>query len=165
MQVEQSHQFVTPHGVVFDINTFTIPPQACCHLRALSLPFVHKHHYRVVEAVAQLYDRMLPGNLPCHMQVGVSRPLTRQQGDQLNEQRHVVSSMLGSWAGKAVAMTVSGPAGLAAGAISGGLTIYATTHLAKEKIPTFHVGDVLVLLLAQVKGGIGPQSSSALLII
>jgi hypothetical protein len=36
---------------------------------------------------------------------------------------------------------------------------------AKARLPTFHVGDVLVLLSAQVSGGIGPQTSTLLLIL
>jgi len=37
--------------------------------------------------VVELYDKMLAKDLPCQMMVGISKPLTRQQGDLLNAQR------------------------------------------------------------------------------
>ncbi|MCO7520123.1 MULTISPECIES: hypothetical protein [unclassified Pseudomonas] len=165
MQVDKAYQVITPHGVVFDVNALVIAPEQCCHLRTLSLPFVHKGHYQVVEKVAQLYDRMLPGKLPCHMQVAVSRPLSRLQGDRLNEQRHDISDLFSTAMGQAVSTLVGGPMGLTAGLIAGGVTKTAANQLARSRLPTFHAGDVLVFLFARVNGGIGPQTSSVLLIL
>lgn len=103
MQIEKTYQRVTQHGVVFDVNELLITSEHCCHLRSMALPFVHKHHYQIIEKIAELYDRMQAGDLPCLMQVAVSRPLTRQQGDLLNEQRQSVSDLVGALAGKATA--------------------------------------------------------------
>ncbi|MDH0304698.1 MULTISPECIES: hypothetical protein [unclassified Pseudomonas] len=161
MHVDKHYQVIASHGLVFDVSEFIIQPEACCHLRTLSLPFIHKAHYQVVEKVAELSDRMLPGKLPCHMRAAVSRPLSRQQGDLLNDQRHTVTNVIGALAGKTTAVLVGGPAGFAAGLVTGG----AASWGAKTSIPTFHAGDVLVLLSARVHGGIGPQSSSLLLVI
>ncbi|QXH35199.1 hypothetical protein [Pseudomonas muyukensis] len=165
MPVDKSYQVITPHGVVFDVNALVIAPEQCCHLRTLSLPFVHQGHYQVVEKVAQLYDRMLPGKLPCHMRVAVARPLSRLQGDRLNEQRHDILNLLGASVSQAVTTLVGGPAGFAAGLVAGGAAGTTTSQLAKSRLPTFHAGDVLVSLYARVNGGIGPQTSSMLLII
>ena len=161
MQVDKHYQVIASHGVVFDVNEFTIQPEACCHLRTLSLPFIHKAHYLVVKKVAELYERMLPGKLACEMRAAVSRPLSRHQGDLLNDQRHTVTTVIGALAGKTTAALVGGPAGFAAGLVTGS----AASWVAKANIPTFHAGDVLVLLSARVNGGIGPQSSSLLLVI
>lgn len=165
MQVDKTYRVITPHGIVFDVNELVIAPEQCCHLRTLSLPFVHKGHYQVVEKVAQLYDRMLPGKLPCHMRVAVSRPLSRLQGDRLNEQRHDISDLFSTAMGQAVSTLVGGPMGLTAGLIAGGVTKTAANQLARSRLPTFHASDVLVLLFARVNGGIGPQTSSVLLIL
>jgi hypothetical protein len=156
MHVDKTYQVITSHGVVFDVNEFVIAPEQCCHLRTLSLPFVRKGHYQVVEKVAELYDRMLPGKLPCHMRVAVSRPLTRQQGDVLNEQRHTITNIAGALTGKTTATLIGGPVGFAAGVVAGGSVAWA----GKNRLPTFHAGDVLAQLSARVNGGIGPQSSS-----
>ncbi|MDH0648298.1 hypothetical protein N5D48_06965 [Pseudomonas sp. GD03858] len=165
MQVDKTYHVIASYGIAFDVHTFVIAPEQCCHLRALSLPFVHKGHYQVVEKVAELYDRMLPGKLPCHMRVAVSRPLSRLQGDLLNEQRHDILNLLGASVGQAATTLVGGPAGFAAGLLAGGAAGTTASQLAKSRLPTFHAGDVLVSLYAQVNGGIGPQTSSMLLII
>ena len=129
------------------------------------LPFVHAGHYQVVEKMAELYDRMQAGERPCHMTVAVSRPISRQQGDILNQQRQRVSTVVGWLAGKAGA-SVAGPlAGTPVGAITGGAVSVVAGWAMLRSIPTFHVGDVLVSLSAKVHGGIGPQTSSLMFIM
>jgi hypothetical protein len=42
----------------------------------------------------ELYEKMLPSNLPCVMTVAISKPLTRQQGELLNNQRLVIKDLI-----------------------------------------------------------------------
>lgn len=165
MQPDRTYQVIAHHGITFDISEFTVQPGEHCQLRKLALTFVHKGHYQIVEAVAQLYDRMLAGNLPCQMKVAVSRPLTRQQGDVLNDQRSDVLTLVGAAVGKAAGTPVVGIAGTMAAGLVASAAGFAASRLAKGAIPPFHAGDVLVSLQAQVNGGIGPQRSALLLIL
>lgn len=165
MQAQRTYQVVAHHAIVFDVSEFIIQPGECCQIRQTGLPFVHAGHYKVVEKMVELYDRMLAGERPCHMTVAVSRPISRQQGDTLNQQRQRVSTVVSSVAGKAGA-SVAGPlAGTPVGAITGGAVSVVVGWTMLRAIPTFHVGDVLVSLLAKVHGGIGPQTSSLMFII
>jgi hypothetical protein len=54
MQIEKTYQRVTQHGVVFDVNELLITSEHCCQLRSMALPFVHKHHYQIIEKIAEL---------------------------------------------------------------------------------------------------------------
>ncbi|BCJ05764.1 MULTISPECIES: hypothetical protein [unclassified Pseudomonas] len=165
MQAQRTYQVIAHHAIVFDVSEFIIQPGECCQIRQTGLPWVHAGHYRVVEKMAELYDRMLAGQRPCLMTVAVSRPLTRQQGDSLNQQRYRVSGIFSTAAGKATADVALAMAGGPAAAVAGIAATGAVAWLIQNKIPTFHAGDVLASLSATVKGGIGPQSSSLMLII
>ncbi|MBI6899422.1 hypothetical protein JET64_21670 [Pseudomonas putida] len=165
MQPDRTYQIIAHHGIVFDVSEFIVQPNDYCRLRTLSLPSVHNKHYQVIEKAVELYERMQAGTLPCHLKLAVSRPLTRQQGDVLNNQRDNVSNIIGSLVGKAAAGALSGPIGLVAGALAGGGVGMITTGKAKAALPTFHANDVLVSLMARVTGDIGPQSSSVMLIL
>lgn len=165
MQAQRTYQVIAHHAIIFDVSEFIIQPGECCQIRQAGLPFVHAGHYQVVEKMAELYDRMQAGERPCHMTVAVSRPISRQQGDILNQQRQRVSTVVGWLAGKAGA-SVAGPlAGTPVGAITGGAVSVVAGWAMLRSIPTFHVGDVLVSLSAKVHGGIGPQTSSLMFII
>jgi hypothetical protein len=104
-----------------------------------------------------VYDKMLAQNLPCLMMIGISKPLTRQQGDALNAQRTTIANLAAAAftaAAKAVAPSyVAIPVGA-------GVRRYVN-----EILPTYHAGDVLVSIEAQVNGGIGPQRTLSTLII
>ncbi|QXI37197.1 hypothetical protein [Pseudomonas xantholysinigenes] len=165
MQLDRTYQVIARHAIVFDVSEFTIQPGTCCQLRQLALPFVHRGHYQVMENVVTLYERMQAKERPCHMRVAVSRPLTRQQGDDLNQQRNTVSSLVGWGAGKATGVVVLGVASATAGALAGTVAGALAAWGVQQRLPTFHAGDVLVSLFASVSGGIGPQSSSVMLIL
>jgi hypothetical protein len=91
------------------------------------------------------------------MMIGISKPLTRQQGDALNAQRTTIANLATTAfaaAAKAVAPSyVAMPVGA-------GVRRYVN-----EILPTYHAGDVLVSIEAQVNGGIGPQRTLSTLII
>ena len=95
-------------------------------------------------------------DLPCQMMVGISKPLTRQQGDLLNTQRTSIAYLTGSVFAAAAGrfMPVAAfPVG------------WAAREFTLSKLPTYHAGDVIVSLDAQVSGGIGPQRSVSSMII
>lgn len=100
---------------------------------------------------------MLAKGLPCVMKVGISKPLTRQQGDALNAQRTKVANLAASAFAAATSAVATSYVGVPVGA---GVRAYAN-----EVLPTYHAGDVLVSIEAQVNGGIGPQHSTSTLII
>lgn len=90
------------------------------------------------------------------MMVGISNPLTRQQGDLLNTQRMSIANLS------------SGVFAAAAGKFMPGAVIpvgWAVREFTLGKLPTYHAGDVIVSLDAQVSGGIGPQHSASSMII
>lgn len=89
--------------------------------------------------------------------IGISKPLTRQQGDALNTQRTTIAN-LAATAFTAAAKAVA-PSYVAA-SVGAGVRTYAN-----EILPTYHAGDVLVSIEAQVNGGIGPQRTLSTLII
>ncbi|MDH0300426.1 MULTISPECIES: hypothetical protein [unclassified Pseudomonas] len=165
MRIERVYQVIAHHGIVFDVGELTIQPGTCCQLRQLGLPFVHRGHDQVVEKVVELYERMQVGERPCQVRVAASRPLTREQGDLLNQQRHVISGLVGSAVGNPTGSAVAFLGGNPAGFVAGFAATGAAAWLAQKSIPTFHAGDRLVSLFAKVSGGIGPQSSSMLLIV
>lgn len=106
--------------------------------------------------VVELYDKMLAKDLPCQMMVGISKPLTRQQGDLLNAQRTSIANL------------TSGVFAAAAGKFVPGAVIpvgWAVREFTLGKLPTYHAGDVIVSFDAQVSGGIGPQHSGSSMII
>ena len=104
----------------------------------------------------ELYDKMLAKDLPCQMMVGISKPLTRQQGDLLNAQRTSIANLTSG-----VFATAAGKLMPAAAFPVG----WAAREFTLNKLPTYHAGDVIVSLDAQVSGGIGPQRSGSSMII
>lgn len=109
--------------------------------------------------LVELYDKMLAKDLPCVMMAGISNPLTRKQGDLLNDQRMSIANITAgifTAAGSRVPII-----GLATGPAAG----YLGRELVKSKLPAYHAGDVIVSLDAQVSGGIGPQRLVSSMII
>nr|WP_240791731.1 hypothetical protein [Pseudomonas mosselii] len=91
------------------------------------------------------------------MKVAVSKPLSRQQGDSLNTQRTTVANAIG-------AIFTAGTSAVSTPFV-GAVVGTATRAYTNEVLPTYHAGDVLVSIEAQVNGGIGPQRSITSLII
>jgi hypothetical protein len=126
-------------------------------LRTLKLPEISKGSYEVTRLLEETYDRMLAQGRPCRMVLAVSNRLSRKTADLLNDQRVRVGGVVSSLSGKAVSEVFGTLVGGIAGMFSGGK--------ARQGIPTYHVGDVIVSIDAQVAGGIGPQRSSSGLLL
>lgn len=151
MKFEGTFQYMGNHGIVFNVSQITLTDSERGRLRELHFGEAKSAHYEVNSKVVEVYDKMLAKGLPCVMKIGISKPLTRQQGDTLNAQRTKVANL-------AAASSVASPyVGVPVGA---GVRAYAN-----DVLPTYHAGDVLVSIEAQVNGGIGPQHSTSTLII
>jgi hypothetical protein len=152
----ENGQFSGSHGIVFSVSRFTLSADERGSLRTLHFGEAKAAHYEVSNRVVELYDKMLAKDLPCQMMVGISKPLTRQQGDLLNAQRmsiaNLTSSVFAAAAGKFMPAAVI-PVG------------WAVREFTLGKLPTYHAGDVIISLDAQVSGGIGPQHSGSSMII
>jgi hypothetical protein len=99
---------------------------------------------------------MLTRDLPCVMTVAISKPLTRRQGDLLNDQRMDIARITAA-AVTVATKPISGPTSVAAG--------YGANRFVLNKLPTYHAGDIIIGFDAQVSGGIGPQRSTSSMII
>ena len=153
------NQFTANHGIVFSVTRFSITPNDRGSLRTLHFGEAKSAHFEVSRLLVELYDKMLAKDLPCVMMVGISNPLTRKQGDLLNDQRMSIANIT---AGIFTAAGAKVPfIGFAAGPAAG----YFGRELVKGKLPSYHAGDVIVSLDAQVNGGIGPQRSTSSMII
>jgi hypothetical protein len=150
-------QHVGHYGVVFTLIHFTVGPGDAASLRTLKLPEISKGSYEVTRLLEETYDRMLAQGRPCRMVLAVSNRLSRKTADLLNDQRVRVGGVVSSLSGKAVSEVFGTLVGGIAGMFSGGK--------ARQGIPTYHVGDVIVSIDAQVAGGIGPQRSSSGLLL
>ena len=149
-------QHVGHYGVVFTLIHFTVGPGDAASLRTLKLPEISKHHFEVTRLIEETYERMLAQGRPCRMVLAVSQPVSRNSADLLNDQRATIGTLVGSIGGK-----LASPLGSIAEKIAGATSASAT----KNRLPTFHSGDVIVSIDAQVSGGISPQRSSASLIL
>lgn len=157
MKFEGSFQYMGNHGVVFNVSQIALTDSERGRLRELHFGEAKSAHYEVNSKVVEVYDKMLARNLPCTMMIGISKPLTRQQGDTLNAQRTKVANLAASAFAAATSAVATSYAGIPVGA---GVRMYAN-----EILPTYHAGDVLVSIEAQVNGGIGPQRTVSTLII
>ena len=157
MKLEGTFQYMGTHGIVFNVSQITLTDSERGRLRELHFGEAKGAHYEVNSKVVEVYDKMQAKSLPCVMMIGISKPLTRQQGDALNAQRTKVANLAATAFAAATTAVSSSYVGIPAGA---GVRMYAN-----EILPTYHAGDVLVSIEAQVNGGIGPQRTLSTLII
>lgn len=157
MKFERTFQYIDARGVVFNASQITLNESDRGRLRELHFGEAKKAHYQVNSAVIEMYDHMQARSLPCLMTVSISQPLSRQQADAHNQLRTTISAGAGA--------VVSGAVGRVATPYVGVPVGMAVRQYANKAIPTHHAGDVLVIIDAQVNGGIGPQHSSMPLII
>ena len=143
-------------GITFGVTRFTVTPSDRCNLRTLHFPEAKAANYEVCNRVVELYDKMLTRDLPCVMTVAISKPLTRQQGDLLNDQRMDIARIIAA-AVTVATKPISGLTSVAAG--------YGANRFVLNKLPTYHAGDIIIGFDAQVSGGIGPQRSTSSMII
>jgi hypothetical protein len=153
---KQTTQHVGHYGVHFNVTTLTILPGDRPTLRELSLCEAGADCWKIVNLIVDTYDRMLAQQLPCEMTVAISRPLTREQADLLNEQRANIGNIIGPIVG-APFKRFGAIAALVVGGAAKGLVHY--------KLDTHHAADVIVAVYARVSGGIGPQSTSSAFLI
>lgn len=149
-------QHVGHYGIVFTLIHFTLQPDDAASLRTIKLPEITKGYFEVTRLIEETYERMLAQGRPCRVVLAVSQPVSRNSADLLNDQRATIGTLVGSIAGK-----LASPLGSIAEKIAGTTSASAT----RNRLPTFHSGDVIVSIDAQVSGGIGPQRSSASLIL
>jgi hypothetical protein len=157
MKFEGTFQYMGNHGIVFNVSQITLTDSERGRLRELHFGEAKHAHYEVNSKVVEVYDKMQARGLPCVMMIGISKPLTRQQGDALNAQRTTIANLAAA-AFASAAKAVAPP--YVAASVGVGVRTYAN-----EILPTYHAGDVLVSIEAQVNGGIGPQRTLSTLII
>ncbi|MGR3886377.1 hypothetical protein [Pseudomonas sp. 1152_12] len=157
MKFEGTFQYIGNHGIVFNVSQITLTDNERGRLRELHFGEAKAAHYEVNSKVVEVYDKMLAKGLPCMMMVGISKPLTRQQGDTLNAQRTKVANLAAAAFASATSYVATPYVGAPVGV---GVRMYAN-----QILPTYHAGDVLVSIEAQVNGGIGPQRTASTLII
>nr|WP_262416795.1 MULTISPECIES: hypothetical protein [unclassified Pseudomonas] len=143
-------QYVGHYGITFTVIRLTILPTHRHVLAKLCLLEAGSSANEVRHRLVDLYEKMLARDLPCKMTVAISKPLTRQRADLLNVRGEIVAGLIGG-AVSAPMSLVSPPIGLAAGA--------AVSLTIKGIIRSYHAGDVVIGVDAQVNGGIGPQRS------
>lgn len=155
MNMERT-QHTGHYGVVFTLVHFKVEPTDAASLRTLNLPEITSGYYEVIQLIEDTYARMLVQGRRCRMMLAISRPMSRNSADLLNDQRATIGAIVGSISGK-----VAAPLGAVVGAVTGATLAAAS----KNKLPTYHAGDVIFSVDAEVSGGIGPQRSSASLIL
>jgi len=143
-------QYIGHYGVTFTVIRLTVLPT---HKHALAnLCFLeagasaNEVRYRLMD----LYEKMFARDLPCLMTVAISKPLTRQQANPLNERGTIVAALIAS----AVSAPLSRISPLFGGAVGSVIGLKV-----KDVIRSCHAGDVVIGINAQVNGGIGPQRS------
>ncbi|WP_288375038.1 hypothetical protein [uncultured Pseudomonas sp.] len=125
-------------------------------MNQLCLTAARQDNYRVIDLILEVYDRMQANDRPCWLRVAISSPISRSQADLLNEQRNSAGALFGSAVSTPIG-TITPIGGFVVGGLVGS---YVTS-----RIPTFHSGDRIVSIQAQVQGGIGPQRTIKSLII
>src|SRR3546814_3606046 len=94
MKFEGTFQYMGNHGVVFNVSQITLTDSERGRLRELHFGEAKSAHYEVNSKVVEVYDKMLAKNLPCVMMIGISKPLTRQQGDRSEEHTSELQSLM-----------------------------------------------------------------------
>lgn len=149
MNIERT-QHIGNYGVIFTVIRFTVVLGNRHALVNLCLLEAGDCANEVRNHIRELYEKMLARDLPCKMTLAISKPLNRQQADLLNTRGDIIAGLI-SGALAAPVSLVSRPIGGLVGATTG--------LIVKGLIRSYHAGDVIIGLDAQVKGGIGPQRS------
>ncbi|AZF13813.1 hypothetical protein C4J92_0297 [Pseudomonas sp. R3-18-08] len=143
-------QYIGHYGITFTVLRLIALPANRHALANLCLLEAGTFANELRQRLVDLYDKMLARDLPCKITIGISKPITRQHADLLNIRGEIVAGLISG--AVSAPMSLASPAvGLAAGAAVG-LTI-------KGLIRSYHAGDVVIGIDAQVNGGIGPQRS------
>ncbi|WP_124421981.1 hypothetical protein [Pseudomonas orientalis] len=149
MNIERT-QHIGHYGVIFTVIRFTVLPENRHALVNLCLLEAGDSANEVRNHLRDLYEKMLARDLPCKMTVAISKPLSRQQADLLNTRGEILAGLLGS--------ALAAPISLVSRPI-GGIVGTTASLIVKGIIRSYHAGDVIIGLDAQVNGGIGPQRS------
>lgn len=155
MNIERT-QYIGHYGVTFTVIRLSVVPGNRPALANICLleagDAANKVRYRLTE----LYEKMLARDLPCKMTIAISKPLTRPQADLLNERGTIVALLIAG-ALAAPIHPLTKPVARAVGAVAGLIT--------KSVVRSYHAGDVVIGIDAQVEGGIGPQHSLSAMVI
>jgi hypothetical protein len=143
-------QYIGHYGVTFTVIRFIVLPANRQALANLCVLEAGASANEVRDRLVELYEKMLARDLPCKMAIAVCKPLTRQQADLLNERGTIVAGLVAS----ALSAPISLVSPLAGSVVGGSIGL-----IAKSVIRSYHAGDVVIGLDAQVNGGIGPQRS------
>ncbi|MBJ2250567.1 hypothetical protein JFT59_05030 [Pseudomonas sp. MF6784] len=154
MNLERT-QYIGHYGVTFSVIRFTVFPGDRQGLSSLYLLEAGICANQLRYQLMDLYEKMLARDLPCKMAVAICKPLTRRQADLLNERGTIVAGLISS----AFSAPISLVSPLVGGAVGGTLGL-----IIKGAIRSYHAGDVVIGLDAQVNGGIGPQRSLSALV-
>ena len=149
MNIERTHH-IGNFGITFTVLRLIVLPPHRHALANLCLFEAGASANEVRQRLVDLYGKMLARDLPCTMTIAISKQLTRSQADLLNERGSIIAGLIAS--------AVSAPISLASpfyGAAVGGIIGLKV----KDAIRSYHAGDVIIGIDAQVKGGIGPQRS------
>ncbi|WP_093528389.1 hypothetical protein [Pseudomonas sp. NFPP24] len=149
MNIERT-QYIGHYGITFTVLRLIVSPANHPVLASLCLLEAGTSANELRQRLVDIYRKMLPRDLPCKMAVAISKPLTRTQADLLNIRGEIVAGLISG--AVSAPMSLASPAvGFAAGAAAG--------LIIKGIIRSYHAGDVVIGLDAQVNGGIGPQRS------
>lgn len=149
MDLERT-QYIGHYGVTFSVIRFIVLPANRQALANLCVLEAGASANEVRDRLVELYEKMLARDLPCKMAIAVCKPLTRQQADLLNERGTIIAGLVAS----ALSAPISLVSPLAGSVVGGSIGL-----IAKSVIRSYHAGDVVIGLDAQVNGGIGPQRS------
>lgn len=149
MDLERT-QYIGHYGVTFTVIRFIVLPANRQALANLCVLEAGASANEVRDRLVELYEKMLARDLPCKMAIAVCKPLTRQQADLLNERGTIIAGLVAS----ALSAPISLVSPLAGSVVGGSIGL-----IAKSVIRSYHAGDVVIGLDAQVNGGIGPQRS------
>lgn len=155
MNIERT-RYIGHYGVTFTVLRVTVLPADRNALANLCLLEAGASANEVRQQLVDLYGKMLARDLPCVMTIAITKPLTRQKADLFNERGTIIALLLAG-AFSAPIHPFSKPVARAAATTVGVIT--------KSFIRTYHAGDVVIGIEAQVEGGIGPQRSMSAMVI
>jgi hypothetical protein len=153
---QETSQHMGHFGVFFRVTTFTVMPSDRPNLRTLHFCASKGESWKVSNFVTDIYDRMLAQGRPCEMMVAISNPLTRKQAELFNDQNDAITVAITAVA--AAAVPSSNKWAKATSGFFGGASAFFG-------LDSRHAGDLVVSVQAWVNGGIGPQHTSAAMLI